>query len=430
TDIVRISETSTEYKDRLLSKYDLHHCRTKCLIRKTNFQWSIGSFWKICDFMDTLTSSNIEGECYKIDMHINRKNDKLCFFINSTVFNPEEQINIQRYNVYIQGIDGAILCTVWKRFYFNTDPLYEVCLQTLRLNKTIYLPNNTLSIHFTFETFESISHISIYENILDKKEFIAMNNFASDSIVTFVVEGNRLCVNKSLACAASPVFNEMLKKCNKDVKGQAKGEIEISDVTYDIFKIVILYINGGDVFEFNFDVNNDTISQINTLTHLLAACNTYHIKNLKVICEKRLIAYVTKDNVISCLNIAIVFNAVYLESYTKKFIKLHLDDIKSTTQFLETIKINPKILSDIYNSELFVEYASYVKHNDTDLLMSSYENYVLQCSGERDLCTILISSSYAVITVVNRTLSLVSVGFVTARGLMRCARLYRTANVV
>lgn len=46
------------------------------------------------------------------------------------------------------------------------------------------------------------------------------------------------------------------------------------------------------------------------------------------------------------------------------------------------------------------------------------------------LYTILISLSYAVITVVNRTLSSVSVGFVAARGLMRSARLCRTANVI
>ncbi|KYM77773.1 Speckle-type POZ protein [Atta colombica] len=343
-------------------------------------------------------------------MFVNRENDKLCFFISSTVSNPKEQINIHRYNIYIQGIEGAILCADWKRFYFNTDPLYEVCLKTLLLNKTIYLPNDVLSIFFTFETFESVSHISMYENILDKEDFKAMNNFASDksnSIVTFIVEGNRLRVNKSLACAASPIFNEMLKNCNEDVKGEAKREIEISDVTYNIFEIITFYINGGNIFELKFDVNNDIISQTNTLIHLLAASHTYHVHTLKIICEKRLMAYVTKDNVVSYLDIAITYNAVYLENYTKKFIKIHLDDMKYTTQLIEKIKINPEILSDIYESELSIEYAFYIKYND--LLMSSYENYVLQCSGERkssildnlSMSTILISLSYAVITVVN-----------------------------
>ncbi|KYN31949.1 Speckle-type POZ protein, partial [Trachymyrmex septentrionalis] len=366
TDKVCISETSTEYKDQLLSKHDLHHCRTKCLTRKTNFQWSIENFSNICDFMDTLTSSEIKGECYKIDMSINRENDKLYFYINSTVPNPKEQINIHRYNVYIQGSDGAIFSYAdWKRFYFNANPLYEVCLQTVFLNKTTYLPNNTLSIHFTFETFEFISHISMYENILDKEEIMynldCNKILLSNSIVTFVVEGNRLRVNKSLACAASPVFNEMLKNCNE--KGQAKDEIEISDVTFDIFEKIIFYINGSNIFELKFDANNDIISQTNILIHLLAASHTYHIYDLKVICEKRLITYVTKDNVVTYLNIAILYNAAYLKNYTIKFINLHIDDIKYNIQFLKKIETNPEILSYLSESELSVTDAFYIKYN-------------------------------------------------------------------
>ena len=52
--------------------------------------------------MDTLISSEIEGEFYKINMFINRENDKLCFFINSTIPDPQKHISIHRYKVYIQ----------------------------------------------------------------------------------------------------------------------------------------------------------------------------------------------------------------------------------------------------------------------------------------------------------------------------------------
>ena len=155
----------------------------------------------------------------------------------------------------------------------------------------------------------------------------------------------------------------MLKNCNEE-EGQAKGEIEISDVTYDIFDIIVFYINGRNVFQLKFDVNNDTISQTNILIHLLAASHTYRVNNLKVICEKRLIAYVTKDNVLSYLDIAIMYNAVYWKNYTKKFIKIHIDDMKRTTQLIDYIKINPTILADIHESELSVEYAFCIKYND------------------------------------------------------------------
>ena len=159
----------------------------------------------------------------------------------------------------------------------------------------------------------------------------------------------------------------MLKNCNEE-EGQAKGEIEISDVTYDIFDIIVFYINGRNVFQLKFDVNNDTISQTNILIHLLAASHTYRVNNLKVICEKRLIMYVTKDNVLSYLDIAIMYNAVYLKNYTKKFIKIHIDDMKRITQLIDYIKINPinpkTILADIHESELSVEYAFCIKYND------------------------------------------------------------------
>ena len=143
--------------------------------------------------MDTLTSSNVKAESYKIDMCINRETNKLYFFIRNT--NLKEQISIHRYNIYIQGTEGAVLCTDWKRFYFNTDPLYEVCLQTLRLNETKYLPNNTLSVHFSFESYENIVHVNMYENVIDELE---ANDFVfdeSNSIVTFLIEGERLQVN-------------------------------------------------------------------------------------------------------------------------------------------------------------------------------------------------------------------------------------------
>ncbi|KYN22965.1 Speckle-type POZ protein, partial [Trachymyrmex cornetzi] len=359
TDIIQ--EMPTSNGDQIVTKHDLHHCRTKCYVKITNFVWSIANFWNIYNFMDTLTSSDIKGEPYKINMCINRKNNKLYLFIRCTDY--KEQINIYRYNIYIQGTEGAILCTNWKRFYSNTDPLYEVCFQTFRLKGTKCLPNNTLSIHFTFESYENIVHITMYENMMIETQKLteAMNNFASHEsnlFVTFVVDGKRLRVNKSLVCAASPVFNEMLKKRIEDIE----EEIEIIDVEYSIFQIVIFYITTKDVFECKFDAYND--DKKSTLIPLLAAAHKFDIIGLKGMCEKYLTSLITKENAVTYLNIAINNNAVNLANYAKRFIKLHLDDIKYTTEFLEKIKINPEILLEIVEQKTFEERASYIKYID------------------------------------------------------------------
>ncbi|KYN31948.1 Speckle-type POZ protein [Trachymyrmex septentrionalis] len=356
----------TTKKNGLLMKHILHHSRTKCYTKKINFVWSIGNFWNICNFMDTLTSSNVKEESYKIDMCINREDSKLYFFINSTVPNPKEQININRYKIYIQGTTEALLCTNWQRFHDFNEPLYEVCSKTVRLNETDYLPNNTLSVHFTFESYTNIVHFNMYENIIDMYQSInARNNFVSDesdSIVTFLVEGKRFHVNKSLACATSPVFNKMLKNCTKDAEEEAKQEIEINDIKSDIFQLIVFYIEKGNLFDIDFDI--DKILKQNIWLHLLAAAHRFDISDLKVKCEKYLIEFITKEDAIIFLDTAINNNALYLTNYIKKFIKLHMDDLRCTTKFLEKIQISPEILDDINNQKLSEENALYIKYNN------------------------------------------------------------------
>ncbi|KYM96246.1 Ankyrin repeat and BTB/POZ domain-containing protein BTBD11-B, partial [Cyphomyrmex costatus] len=366
TDTIDISEKSTDDKDEILTKHDVHHCRTKCNIRKTDFIWNITNFWNICSFVDTLTSSDIEDEFCKINMCINREKDELYFFICSTVSNPKKHINIQRYYIYIESTEGAILCTDWKRFYLNSDPLYKVCLKTLQLNERKYSPNNTLSVHFTFESYETVFHMTMNENLIDQDELINVFTTAfsfneSISTVTFVVDGKHLHVNKSLLCASSSYFSKMLRERNKDTE----KEIEISDVAYDIFRIITIYINSMGVFELKLgETDNDSIRLQTMLMNLLNASERFQIRNLKIVCEKRLIAFITKANVLIYLDIAITNNAVYLEEYVKKYIKLHLDDIKYDPYFITITKNKPEILSDIYGVELTVEGASYIKYNE------------------------------------------------------------------
>ncbi|KYM96245.1 Ankyrin repeat and BTB/POZ domain-containing protein BTBD11-A [Cyphomyrmex costatus] len=354
-----IRETSTKNNNKMLLQQDIHHCRTECFVKMINYVWSITDFWNICNFMSFLTSSQIKEESYKITMHIDKKS-KLYFLISDTV--PEAQINISRYQVYIQSTKGAILCTGWKRFYFINDPLYEVCLETIRLNEATCLPNNTLSIYFKFELYKKIIHFNICENITDIQLKRITTNFPSDksnSFVTLVVEGKPVFVNKSLLCAASSVLNKMLEEHNKDAEEEAKDKMEICGVPYNIFRIIILYVKSKGHFEL---YRNILIDNNNTWIHLLKATHRFDINDLKLKCEKHLIEFITKHNVLIYLNIAMNNNATYLTTYTKKFIRLHFDDIRCINYFLMKIKSNPELLFDICKEELLEENASYVKY--------------------------------------------------------------------
>ncbi|KYM96243.1 Ankyrin repeat and BTB/POZ domain-containing protein 2 [Cyphomyrmex costatus] len=360
---------STQHKNQTLMQHNIHHCRTTYFTKKTNFVWSIENFWNICNYMDTLTSSDIEimknKEKSRIDMCINRERCKLYFYIRSNGPNPIEQINTLRYNIYIQGINGAVLCTNWKKLYFNNNPLYEVCIQTLRLNEMEYLPNKTLSVYFTFESFENALHETMYENIKKRSEELATRKkFADhgpDSLVTFLVDGKRLSVYKSLVCAASPVFDKILKKRNDNAEEKAHEEIEITDVKYNIFKLIILHMQYNNYIEKDF-AENHTIFHKNILIDLLAAAHRFEMNNLKLMCEKHSIEYITIENAVTYLDIAITNNAVYLATYVKRFIKLYFNEIQYTTEFLEKIK-HSEILFDIYEQDLLEENALYTKYN-------------------------------------------------------------------
>ncbi|KYM96244.1 hypothetical protein ALC62_13114 [Cyphomyrmex costatus] len=355
-----ITETSTENTGQRVSKHVVHHCRTKYTMKITNFLWSIANFWNICNSMDALTSSDIKRESYRIKMCINREKSKISFFIFNTVPNPKEQIKIYRYSAYIQSTEGAVLNTDWKRFCFNTDPLYEICFKTLDLNKTKYLPNNTLSVHFVFESYRYVSHTIIHENVKETQQLKAENcYYEADAFVIFIIDGQDICINKSLLCAASSVLKNMLRKPDEDVD----EIIELSDISFETFQYVILFLRAEDNFEFTFDTCDNTAEQ-QFFNILLETAHRFDINSLREECGKRLIAFITKENAIKYLNIAITNNAVYLATYVKRFIKLYFDDFHYTIKFFEKFTVSSKLLSDIYKQELFEERALYTEYID------------------------------------------------------------------
>jgi len=354
------------------SKHVVCHCRTKYDVKETTFVWSIANFWNIYNIFDTLTSSEVEKLFFKIDMCIDRNNLKLIFFIRD----PKDQIKnkINRCNIYIQGSEGSVLHKNWEIICFNDALLYEISIETLRQNKSIYLPNDTLSICFAFESYEKILHstLMVYtskptiipEIISIKNDLTSDDSFQrSDTFVTFLIEGKYLHVKRKL-CAKIPYLDDLLKDSFDNEKDMI---IPLFTVKYNIFLLIILYLETGGLINLKLHASDDN-DYINKLYRLLKAAEVYDISDLKSFCEERLIERTRKDNVLRHLDIAINCEAQNLESFSKKFIKLHLDDILNTTEFQDLIKNSTILLSDILKEEL----------DEKDVLYT-YGNYCNVC---------------------------------------------------
>ncbi|XP_011702555.1 PREDICTED: uncharacterized protein LOC105458732 isoform X2 [Wasmannia auropunctata] len=350
------AEMSTENKNQFPTKHIFSHCRTSCDVKVTTFTWSIADFWHLYSFIDTLTSSSIEGHSFDINMRIDRERDILTFYIDC---NGENQFNIHRYDCYIRiNNEEPILrpAGMWKIFCPEIPAVtfYQISVAVI-VDKKYLENNNTLSICFNFETDKTLTHSTMYENILKVPPLLtAMTNDLtfdeSDQLVTFQVKGKCVRVKKS-TCASSQFLTKLLK-----TEDASKIIVIKNDVAYDIFNMVIFYLETGrlmsDIIKLD-EQDKDKIYQ------LLTAADEFGIKGLKLLCEQYLIGRVVKENVVQYLYIAINYNAKYLESYVKRLFKLHLSEIINTTEFLKLMQLHPGILFDIVKQELFKEDAPY-----------------------------------------------------------------------
>ncbi|XP_011166734.1 uncharacterized protein LOC105200741 [Solenopsis invicta] len=339
------------------TKHVLSHCRTECNIKTITFVWSIANFWDISDFIDTLTSGNIAEQSFKLQMHIDRKMNKLNFFAINTTPLLKIATNIYKYDVCIQGDTGTIMLTGWKMFSLNTV-LYSMCLKILRLNTLTYVPNNVFTIQFRFELFENMLNSTTFETIAEIQPF---KHFVfddkSDPLLTFIIDEKSIKVKKSLLCAEASVFYYRYR----DITEETNQELELRDIPYDTFKQIIHFYQTGFI-----SLNPNDTDYIAKLRHFLEVANNYDLKRFKRACEKCLMENTMKENAVLHLNVAIANNAKHLENYAKKLIKLYLDDIMNTEDFLDLIRLKPIIFPDIMRQKLLEENVTYTCNSNNE----------------------------------------------------------------
>ncbi|CAG0917016.1 unnamed protein product [Notodromas monacha] len=130
------------------------------------------------------------------------------------------------------------------------------------------------------------------------------------SDVRFRVEGRLFFAHKIILVNASPRFRQMLgSRFSGDVEAPI---VQINDIRYDIFEMVMQYLYQGGREEIHVG-HNDVLE-------LMAAANFFQLDGLLRFCESKCSKMVDLDNIVSMYIHAKVYSGVHLLEYCQGFL--------------------------------------------------------------------------------------------------------------
>jgi BTB/POZ domain len=164
------------------------------------------------------------------------------------------------------------------------------------------------------------------------------------------------------------------------------GEIEIQDVSYEVFLMVLEFLYTDTVVELT---SSSSSSSLDLGIHLLIASERFMLDRLKALCEDVIRKQVHVDNVMAILVASHVYNAKSLKDLTLDFILRHLphpavmnglSDLRSEPDLLlEIIKRNSGNQGNSNNSQNHQRQYSHQyhphEHSQSHRQQHQYENY-------------------------------------------------------
>lgn len=342
-----ITPSVINLEDVNTNEYVIRHCQTKLSSKILNYTWSMTDFSIMCRSMQNLQAFDAGNQYFNISAFFDKQATTLYFC--SMPESAEKEINVA-YCIYVQTTKGKdMLLNKTNVSLTHNLIIYQISVKDLYEEKSIYLPNDTLTVCFQFEVVERMSYSYVTQVLIDEKESTRLNtglNIKSDSLVTFVINEKEFLINKDLLCSKSDVFENMFNSKEKESENDV---IEINDITCDVFKYLISFVETGSLD--NLKMNAD-INYMETLYDFIIAANKYNITDLIHLCEQLLIKNTSKDNVVKHLNFALLNNVYLLEQYAIKFIKLYENIIAKTLEFKNLIKTFPHLLEQIMKVKL------------------------------------------------------------------------------
>ena len=290
-----------------LKQNEIHICSETRLKRiAANLKWVINDFHSLSTVHNKRRFPILESSTFLLQSKNKDKSFKISFqydyrFLQITSIPkfPKDVTNV----CTILDKDGK---NVWQSKMF-IPPFYRVRLpvETLLRDKKKYLTNNTLQFLFEIEIIEDL----VTEYITDFNVcpgFSNLERFLEDQAmcdVTFLIDGQELRAHKIILAIRSPAFLAMFSHGFSEHKNNMA---RISDIRPEVFKALLRYI-------YNAEIHN--MSEI--ASELLVAADKYLLEDLKLKCERFLIANITVEKANDLLQIAKKHNCINLELYCR-----------------------------------------------------------------------------------------------------------------
>ncbi|XP_033217217.1 speckle-type POZ protein-like [Belonocnema kinseyi] len=268
--------------------------------------------WVITDFHSLSSDRNkkrfpvLESSAFLLQSNNRDKSFKIsfqydyCFLqITSIPAFPKDVTNV----CSILDKDGK---TVWQSKMF-IRPLYRVSLpvKILLREKQKYLANNALRILFKIEIIEDlVTEYTTDSNV--SPAFSNLERFLEDQTicdVTFLIGDQEFRAHKIILAIRSPAFLAMF---THEFSEQRNSKARISDIRPEVFKALLRYVYNAEI---------ESMSEI--AAELLIAADKYLLEDLKIKCERFLIAKSTKEKASYLLQIAKRHNCANLELYCR-----------------------------------------------------------------------------------------------------------------
>ena len=185
----------------------------------------------------------------------------------------------------------------------------------------------------------SISDSSL-QNTTVLKDFENMINNQNFADVKLIIGKESLYAHKIILSSRSEVFNKIFENDNTLQGKKLMDEIEIIEVKYDVMVELIGFLYTGKTIEIDETMVRD----------LFIAANLYGVKDLKLLCERRMYMNLSIDNAFDYLHIADKYCASVLKEEAIKFISKYSKEIAGRPEFqVSTLKDFPmKLFFEIF----------------------------------------------------------------------------------
>ncbi|XP_058789952.1 speckle-type POZ protein-like [Phymastichus coffea] len=163
--------------------------------------------------------------------------------------------------------------------------------------------------------------------------FLSSFNDEKFSDICFVIGDKKLYAHKVILANRSDVFLELFEK--KGTESQT-NEVNVDDITYEIFQEMLRFIYYGKVNDIE-----------NIAEHLLEAASKYALTDLEYITAEYLIDHMTVDNLFQLLELGDRLNVSSLKQKALQFSVMHGEHFLNNPEFTKATDLSKHLMLEI-----------------------------------------------------------------------------------